>query len=153
MAQIVNVDIGVTPAATGSGLLLMDEAHCRLIFMTSDRKVAVLHVSGCTQSIYGYPNDEAQAGHPMYNDWAYGVYEVIGSGWAERLERQNRINFPDVRWTVKKRHFIVTFHELMGEFLASDVHVEVSAEVFDKTGASVLLSILSDNAKPSIIPI
>jgi hypothetical protein len=130
----------------------MDEAHCRVLMATSDRRVAVLTFSGCTQTVYGYPNDEAQAGHPLYSNWAYGVYEVIGSDWLERLQLQNETKFPNVRWEAKKRHFIVAFHELMGEFLADDVHVDVSDVEFDQFAVSALLSVLGDDARPSIIP-
>jgi len=130
----------------------MDEAHCRVIFVTSDRKIAVLTFLGCTQSVYGYPNDEAQVGHPMYSDWAYGIYEAVGSDWLERLELQNRISFPNQRWDAEKHHYIVTFPELMGEFLADGVQVEISPRGFDEIAMDALSSLLRDVAAPNIIP-
>jgi hypothetical protein len=95
---VVELDLGVMPSPAGSGeLLLVDEWSCRLVFVTSGGSgVGVATFKGCRQALFGYPNDEAQPGHPLYpaGGWSYGFYEVLGSDWAARLWTQNRVVFP-----------------------------------------------------------
>ena len=123
--RTIKVDLGHELATTGGGHLLMDERGCHVL-MPDQENLGVLDVTfiACTQSVFGYPNDEAQEGHPLARGLAYGVYEVFGSDWAQRLEQQNRVRFPDFRWA-PKRHFLMLMHESMGEFLADDVRVEL----------------------------
>ena len=109
----------------------------------------------CTQSVFGYPNDEALGGHPLARGLAYGVYEVFGSDWAQRLEQQNRVCFPDVRWE-PKRHFLMIMHESMGEFLADNVRVELHPSTlrdgdYDRVAHQVLQQAL-DATTPTILP-
>lgn len=59
-----------------------------------------------------------QEGSPRTIEVDFGVYEVLGSDWAQRLEQQNRVSFPDFRWA-PKRHFRMLTHESTGEFLAA----------------------------------
>ncbi|MEQ4301835.1 hypothetical protein ABNF97_10660 [Plantactinospora sp. B6F1] len=60
-------------------------------------RVALATFSNALQVTFGYPNDEALPGHPLYDaaaDWSYGFYEVQGSPWLRRLGAQNRVKFP-----------------------------------------------------------
>ena len=67
-SRVVELDLGVMPSPAGSGeLLLVDEWSCRLVFVTSGGSgVGVATFKGCRQVLFGYPNDEAQPGHPLY---------------------------------------------------------------------------------------
>jgi hypothetical protein len=108
--------------------------------------VAVATFKGCHQVVFGYPNDEAQPGHPLYpaGGWSYGFYEVLGSDWAARLWAQNRVVFPD--WTPPdKRHFLVACHEDLVEVLADDVEVEVSPRPFEAVALEALRHNLRDH--------
>lgn len=70
---------------------------------------------------FGYPNDEALSGHPLYPVGlnTYGGFEVLESSWKIEIEEQNRIAFPAWRgWDV--RHFAFVFHDSMFECLARD---------------------------------
>ena len=91
--------------------------------------------------VFGYPNDEAQPGHPLYaaGTWSYGFYEVLGSDWPARLEAQNRVAFPtsSLGWR-SKRHFIVVCHEDLVEALADDVSVRVSDDSFEEVALAAL---------------
>lgn len=145
---MVELDLGVMPSPAGSGeLLLVDEWSCRLVFVTSGGSgVAVATFKGCQQVLFGYPNDEAQPGHPLYaaGPWSYGFYEVFGSDWAARLQAQNRVVFPD--WTPSdKRHFLVACHEDLVEVLADDVEVEVSQRPFEAVALEALRQNLRDH--------
>lgn len=62
----------------------MDEWSCRLVFVPSTAmpgrmQTAVATFSRCRQAVFGYPNDEALLGHPLYAGRRYGFYEVIDS--------------------------------------------------------------------------
>lgn len=154
--RTVEVALGHELAATGGGMLLMDEHGCHVL-MPAQENLGVLDVTfvACTQSVFGYPNDEAQQGHPLARGLAYGVYEVFGSDWAQRLEQQNRVCFPAFRWA-PKRHFLMLMHESMGEFLADDVRVEFHPSAFragdyDRIAHQVLQQAL-DTAIPTMLP-
>ncbi|MFF4902661.1 hypothetical protein [Streptomyces sp. NPDC001068] len=154
--RAVEIDLGHGMVTIGGGLLLMDEHGCHVLVPDRDGS-GVLDVTfvACTQSVFGYPNDEAQEGHPLARGLAYGVYEVLGSDWAQRLEQQNRVRFPEVRWQ-PKRHFLMLMHESMGEFLADDVRVgfhpgTLSTGVFDHIAHQVLQQAL-DADVPTMLP-
>ncbi|MYU06077.1 hypothetical protein GTY81_19780 [Streptomyces sp. SID8366] len=53
----------------------MDEHGCHLLMPAVD-DLGVLDVISvaCTQSIFGYPNEEAQEGNPLVRGLAHGVY-------------------------------------------------------------------------------
>ena len=73
---------------------------------------------------YGYPNDEALAGHPLYLSGLrhYGVFEVLEPSWRQRVIDQNLISFPRTppQYTTL-RHFVITFHDSTFECLAQDL--------------------------------
>ena len=154
--RTVELDLGHEFTTTGGGLLLMDENGCHVLLPDREH-LGVLDVTfiACTQSIFGYPNDEAQEGHPLARGLAYGVHEVFGSDWARRLEQQNRVCFPNVRWT-PKRHFLMIMHESMGEFLADDVRAELHPSAlrdgdYDRVAHQVLQQAL-DATAPAMLP-
>jgi hypothetical protein len=92
---------------------------------SDDERRIVLRFRSCQQFIFGYPNDEALPGHPLYSFGLsyYGLYEVHGSDWARRLTLQNQVSFPDTDLDRPSalRHFIVTFHDETLEALAIGV--------------------------------
>src|ERR1043165_1921251 len=62
---------------------------------------------------FGYPNDEALAGHPLfkYGLECYGFYIVENSPLIEELGTQNKVHSMNdpARWR-KLLHWIITFH-------------------------------------------
>lgn len=148
------LDLGAIPSPSGSGeLLLVDERSCRLVFVAmveaGQRRVAMATFTGFSQVIFGYPNDEALPGHPLYDPtdtWDYGFYEVQGSPWPGRLEAQNRVKFPDHTSSWRKRHFLLVCHEDLVEVLSDDVMVEL----FDQSFEEVALHALRLNMQSSI---
>jgi hypothetical protein len=151
--HVVELDLGAIPSPAGSGeLLLADEWSCRLVFVPSGGgglgappRTAMATFQGCLQVVFGYPNDEAHPGHPLYSNWSYGFYEALGSDWRDRLEAQNRVAFPD--WTTpwQRRHFLVVCHESLVEVLAEDVRVEVFERRFADVAADALRRNLHDH--------
>jgi hypothetical protein len=104
------------------------ERRCVLAYRTAavapGGPFAVIELVGCSVATFGYPNDEALPGHPLYAAGLrhYGLFEVHDSEWIERLSRQNRVVFPEVTPRGSSiRHFVITFHDSTFECLAEDV--------------------------------
>jgi hypothetical protein len=141
---VVEYDIGCLPELAVSGPVLM-ATDDRLTFsfhatrlmpdgLRADAGRAIVLVSPCLAFKFGYPNDEALPGHPLYGRGFEGVavYEVLGSSWIAEVGRQNRVRFPDsdvARWDV--RHFLFSFHESTLEVLGAGLEVSVTREPFE----------------------
>jgi hypothetical protein len=97
---------GVIPAPAGAGAVVIhaeEEGDCRVVlnvFRPADKahKIAIVTLSRCLQSVFGYPNDEAYRHDPRGeagDQPGYGFYEVLSSTWPQRLIAYNRHAFPD----------------------------------------------------------
>ncbi|MDX9856166.1 MAG: hypothetical protein RBT76_00070 [candidate division Zixibacteria bacterium] len=79
--------------------------------------------------LFGPPNDEAFAGHPLSERGLerYGVFEVHRSSWIRQLERMNAVHPKhDKKWFMEgKRHFIFTFHDSTFECIARGMEIAV----------------------------
>jgi hypothetical protein len=68
----------------------------------------------CYAHMFGPPNDEAIAGHPLHRRGVvpYGAFEVLDSSWIRKLERMNSVH-PRHRPErfLNRRHLIFTFHD------------------------------------------
>ncbi len=136
--QIVELDLGVQPNPSGSGELLLHngEGHDAFLVLMAMHRTgervgpAIVTFTGCQQSVFGYPNDEARGGDPRLRGKGYGFFEVCDSPWAERLDAYNRQAFPDRTVPRPLRHFAVNCHESLGEFLALGVRVEPQPDSF-----------------------
>lgn len=130
------LDLGLIPSPAGAGALVLhgeEQADCLVVFIAfrpADRTdtAALATFSNCTQSIFGYPNDEAY--------WAvlgagYGFYEVLDSDWADRRTQFNRLRFPDTDPDRHSRHYFMGCHDASGQFLARDLSVETISGGFD----------------------
>jgi hypothetical protein len=134
--RLRELDLGVIPSPSGAGALVLhgeEEADCVVVFMAfkptdRTRTAALATFRDCSQSIFGYPNDEAYGG---VLDASYGFYEVLDSGWSERLTEFNRLRFPDTVPDYESRHYFMGCHDASGQFLARDLSVEVVSGGFD----------------------
>jgi len=71
--------------------------------------------------MFGPPNDEAFAGHPLAERGLqpYGAFEVEGSSWLATLERMNSVHpYHRPERFKKYRHFILSFHDTTFECIA-----------------------------------
>ena len=71
--------------------------------------------------MFGPPNDEAFAGHPLAERGLrpYGAFEVEGSSWLATLERMNSVHpYHKPERFKKYRHFILSFHDTTFECIA-----------------------------------
>lgn len=130
---------GFMPAPSGAGAVVIhaeEDRDCRVVlgvFRPADqsRKMAIVTLGWCMQSVFGYPNDEAYWHDPRGSAGerpGYGFYEVLSSTWPARLIAYNRHAFPDRTpdHYARMRHFFIGCHDASGEFLADDLTVEVT---------------------------
>jgi len=139
---VVEYDIGCFPELAVSGPVLMADDE-RLIFSFNATRLAadsyhrelagraVVRVPSCLAFKFGYPNDEALPGHPLYARGFVGtaVYEVLESSWVAELARQNRVPFPNsdvAKWAV--RHFLFSFHDSSLEVLCRGLEVSLTED-------------------------
>jgi hypothetical protein len=132
------LDFGVRPEAAISGAVLLASEEVTFLLFNAVKPrsdgyyepagVAVAHFPRCTITMFGYPNDEALPGHPLYAQLgAYGIYEILKSSWISNLERRNQMAFPQGgRWDA--RHFLISFHDSTFECIAHNLELEVQNE-------------------------
>jgi len=141
--KVVEMNFGLCPEAAVSGaLLLQTENSACLTFnaqrlradgYSEDAGTAIVELVGCSTTKFGYPNDEALGGHPLYAKGlvSYGIYEVLNSSWVEEQAKQNRVCFPDRTKMSGKRHFIFVFHDSTFECLARDLKITLCNDPYE----------------------
>jgi len=129
---------GFIPAPSGAGAVMIhaEEDDCRVVLIVhrpadKTRKIAIVTLAACMQSVFGYPNDEAYWYDPRGaagDRPGYGFYEVLSSTWPQRLITYNRHAFPGrtPAHYAGLRHFFIGCHDASGEFLAEDLTVEIT---------------------------
>ena len=85
------------------------------------RSAAILKFEGVLHYRFGYPNNEALQGHPLYPFGLehYGFFTVENSPLTSEIEKQNECH-PQHRSGIyrKFRHWVVTFHDETLEVIA-----------------------------------
>jgi hypothetical protein len=102
----------------------------------ADDAVALVSFTMPYIHLFGAPNDEALAGHPLYERGLSfcAAFEVRGSSWIRSLERTNRVHrMHNAARFVAYRYFIITFHDTTFECVAqgftTSMHKEAPTEV------------------------
>jgi len=146
------IDIGFVPEAAVSGAHLFQSEYAAFLVFNAmkqtqdgsrvDAGTGIVEITRCSVSKFGYPNDEALRGHPLYDRGlrAYGIFEVKNSSWPMQLTQQNRVVFPKTPDS-KQRHFIVSFHDSTFECVATSLMASLSGHTFEETVASVIKQI------------
>ena len=105
----------------------------RLKWLLRD-SIAVITFTSFYAHMFGPPNDEAFAGHPLSKRGlaAYYAFEIKQSSWLRRLERMNSVHmFHDRnRFMKDKKHFIFAFHDNTFECIADGFDVRVERQPF-----------------------
>jgi hypothetical protein len=94
----------------------------------SDDLCAVVSFSMVYAHMFGPPNDEAFAGHPLASRGLtpYAAFEVEQSSWLRDLERMNSVHpYHRPEQFTKYRHFILSFHDSTFECLAASFKVSL----------------------------
>jgi hypothetical protein len=91
--------------------------------------VALLRFIGCDSYMFGVPNDEALAGHPLASRGlkSYGVFRIEDSSWIRRLERMNSVHplhKPESYQGLQ--HLIFTFHDTTFECICKTFDVRTA---------------------------
>ena len=95
--RVVPLSMGMLPAAdVPRPILLQNEDDAYLVFdarsevPNAPAGIATVRLQGCLITRFGYPNDEALGGHPLYPRGLrfYGVFEVQDSSWVAQLQEQ-----------------------------------------------------------------
>jgi hypothetical protein len=112
-----------------------------------DVGTALIEFEGCLLTKFGYPNDEAQPGHPLYKNiekagGCYDAYEVKNSYWVKEVETQNKVSFPE--FSINKRHFIIFFHDSSFECLANDIKVQVIEKPYKNSWELITERVISE---------
>ena len=150
--SVIQLDIGFEPEAAVSGpVLLQTDDDTFLTFnavrMAGERRetagTGVIEIQGCSVTKFGYPNDEALAGHPLYKHGlgAYGVFEVKKSIWIQQMTEQNRVSFPQTTES-RRRHFVFTFHDSTFECVADEIRATLRTEPYEQIFAEIAGQIL-----------
>ncbi len=90
-----------------------------------DEPIAILRFLRAQAVMFGPPNDEAFAGHPLASRGLqpYGAFEVLDSSWIRTHERMNRVHPRHKDGIGGRRHFILAFHDSVFECVAEGVEV------------------------------
>ncbi|HTB82021.1 MAG TPA: hypothetical protein VK742_00070 [Candidatus Sulfotelmatobacter sp.] len=126
------LNLGFYPEAGVSGPLLLQNDNGTILtfnaveIATDDsrgkRGTACIEFDLCFWTTFGYPNDEALSGHPLYGRGlnAYRIFDVHNSHWGRRKIEQNRIAFPNTP-EFNSRHLIFTFHDSTFECICKGI--------------------------------
>ncbi len=141
--KAVRLDVDWAPnAGAPEPMLCQNEHRAVLIFESRSERRVLVEFEGCLSTQFGYPNDEALAGHRLYRLGLreYGVFEIVDSSWLRELTRQNRITFPSSAFG-QLRHFVITFHDSTFECLAETL----KAKDLEGTRAALLQPYLQED--------
>jgi len=95
--------------------------------VADDAVIIVTFTSSCAH-LFGPPNDEAFAGHPLYAKGLrpYSAAEVRTSSWIRSLERMNAVHPSHRPESFRRyRHFILAFHDTTFECVAESFDVQL----------------------------
>jgi hypothetical protein len=91
--------------------------------------IAIVQFQWPYAHMFGPPNDEAFAGHPLAKRGLrpYAAWEVQQSSWLRQLERMNSVHphHDKNRFLSERRHFVIVFHDSTFECIAEGFAVEV----------------------------
>jgi hypothetical protein len=129
---VTALDVGLYPERDApEPTLLQSRERAILVFAATARDeravTAVAEFTGCLATRFGYPDDEALPGHPLYRNGlrCYLVSEVLHSSWLRQVYQQHLSVFPhDPAW--EQRHFVITLHRSTFECLAENINITVT---------------------------
>ncbi|HKY14900.1 MAG TPA: hypothetical protein VJM33_08230 [Microthrixaceae bacterium] len=125
-AVVLDVPDLTWSAGAPAPVLVASEDRTLFAFEHTDGQARIAEFVGCVAVRFGFPNDEAQHGHPLWNAGLsfYAAHEVSDSPWVSELRAIEAVHpmaaalpFPEAR------HFMLTFHDSMMEAVARDVAV------------------------------
>jgi hypothetical protein len=157
VAEVIERPDLVWTADVPRPVLVSSEHRALFAFMHNDGQARVAEFIGCVTVRFGFPNDEALHGHPLWGSGLafYELHNVTNSPWLAELRQTESAHpsappdpFPNAR------HLVLTFHDSMLEAVADDVvvlgrHESLSAaiaEMADAVGADSHLRLTADSS-------
>ena len=134
--------IGVPQSSVGAPLpiVMSDEHRLLLAYIVQDTPVgwdgtsvrvvgpstvgeplALIEFARYQSFMFGSPNDEALAGHPLESRGLhpYGAFEIEDSSWVRQLERMNSVHpYHKADNFERLKHFVFAFHDSTFECVA-----------------------------------
>jgi hypothetical protein len=105
--------------------LLVSYLIARVALSVEDQEeCAVVKFGGVYVFTYGYPNDEALPGHPLFRHGLkhYSFNVVENSPRIEEMRKQNAVCFPNSgRLFDHRKHFVVTFQDETLEVVCDEI--------------------------------
>lgn len=103
--------------------LLQSDRTTLLFFLLSDddARVGRIEFENLSSTLFGAPNDEIFAGHPLHGSGfePYRLMEVINSPWIQQLEKMNSVHpYHKASAYADTKHFIFPFHDTTFECVA-----------------------------------
>ncbi len=89
---------------------------------------ALIKFDRCYAHMFGPPNDEAFAGHPLADRGLepYSAFQIEQSSWVRQLERMNSVHpYHKPERFDRLNHYILAFHDSTFECLAESFSVKV----------------------------
>jgi hypothetical protein len=103
-----------------------DGTTVRVVGKNSVEPAAIVEFRICYDHMFGAPNHEAFAGHPLASRGLrpYGAHEVVNSSWIRQLERMNAVHpYHDPKRFWRRHHYIFAFHDSTFECMADRFRV------------------------------
>jgi hypothetical protein len=151
----VPLDLGFSPEAAVSAPVVIQNDYCTVLTFNAvtilpdgargKAGTAIVEFDLCSWTSFGYPNDEALAGHPLYGRGlaAYGVFEVHNSHWVRRMTEQNKVSFPNTEDS-DERHFVFSFHDSTFECISRGIKTSsLSTAPYENTFSEISRKILA----------
>lgn len=88
---------------------------------SSGESLALVEFSSYSSLMFGAPNDEAFAGHPLATRGLhpYGAFQIENSSWVRQLKKMNSVHlYHKPERFERLRHFIFAFHDSTFECVA-----------------------------------
>lgn len=95
----------------------------------ADEPCALVTFDGAYAHMFGPPNDEAFAGHPLASRGLrpYAAFEVSPSSWLHQLERMNSVHpHHQAQRFAHYKHFVFAFHDATFECIAKGFSVSIT---------------------------
>lgn len=132
MDRVVKLDVPWLPDPRESDPRLFADAFTIMVIYEvaetapapNEEVYAVLRFQTCRIVKFGYPNDEALPGHPLYPKGlrCYGLFEVLDSSWSKSLDEQDPVSSSHPNQSRDSwRHFIGTFNDSTLECIAQSM--------------------------------
>jgi len=109
-----------------------DGTTIRIVDSSSDgEQVALIKFGRCYAHMFGPPNNEAYAGHPLADRGLkpYSVFMVENSSWIRQAEHRNSVHVyhEKVQFMKGKKHYIFFFHDTTFECIAHSMECDIFA--------------------------